>query len=158
MVLPIKWNGDDEVATFTIGEENPHPDVQRLHETQPTARRLRRCKKDCNAASGSILYPSPSEGFMLMIVAPKRTRPRFGEFVMAEELTFADLIRRVCAGDRDAADCLVRDYEPAVRRVARIRLKDARLNRHPSRFDGYLPVGDGRLPQPHGPARRRNST
>ncbi len=72
---------------------------------------------------------------MLMVTAPKRTHPRFGEFAMSEDVTFADLIRRVCAGDHAAADRLVRDYEPAVRRVARIRLKDARLNRHLGSMD-----------------------
>ncbi|MBI1831523.1 MAG: sigma-70 family RNA polymerase sigma factor [Planctomycetes bacterium] len=47
---------------------------------------------------------------------------------MAEESSFADLIRRVRAGDSDAATQLVRDYEPAIRRSLRLRL-DPRLRR-----------------------------
>jgi RNA polymerase sigma-70 factor (ECF subfamily) len=48
---------------------------------------------------------------------------------MAEEASFQDLIRRVRSGDDDAAAELVRRYEPAVRRVARIRLGEAHLQR-----------------------------
>ncbi len=48
---------------------------------------------------------------------------------MAEETSFEELICRVRAGDGHAADELVRRYEPAIRRVARIRLADARLQR-----------------------------
>jgi RNA polymerase sigma-70 factor (ECF subfamily) len=51
---------------------------------------------------------------------------------MAEEQTFRELIHRVRAGDEQAAAELVRRYEPAIRRVARIRLADTRLQR---RFD-----------------------
>src|SRR5262249_9763480 len=39
------------------------------------------------------------------------------------------LIRRVRAGDQDAAADLVRTYEPAVRRAVRVRLSDSRLAR-----------------------------
>jgi len=42
---------------------------------------------------------------------------------------FQDLIRRVRAGDERAASELVRRYEPAIRRAARVRLVDTRLNR-----------------------------
>jgi RNA polymerase sigma-70 factor (ECF subfamily) len=42
---------------------------------------------------------------------------------------FQDLIRRVRAGDEQAATELVRRYEPAIRRAARVRLVDTRLNR-----------------------------
>ncbi len=42
---------------------------------------------------------------------------------------FADLVRRVRAGDPDAAADLVRRYEPLVRREVRLRLEDRRLNR-----------------------------
>ncbi len=42
---------------------------------------------------------------------------------------FAELIRRVRAGDEDAATELVRAYEPAVRRAVRLRLGDTRLAR-----------------------------
>jgi RNA polymerase sigma factor (sigma-70 family) len=42
---------------------------------------------------------------------------------------FQDLIRRVRAGDEQAAAELVQRYEPAIRRAARVRLVDTRLNR-----------------------------
>jgi RNA polymerase sigma factor (sigma-70 family) len=42
---------------------------------------------------------------------------------------FADLIRRVRDRDEDAAAELVRRYESAIRRVVRIRLRDANLRR-----------------------------
>jgi RNA polymerase sigma-70 factor (ECF subfamily) len=48
---------------------------------------------------------------------------------MAEESTFQRLIRRVRAGDAQAAEELVRLYEPTIRRVVRVRLGDARLQR-----------------------------
>jgi RNA polymerase sigma-70 factor (ECF subfamily) len=41
---------------------------------------------------------------------------------MTESDSFADLVRRVRAGDPDAAADLVRRYEPAIRRVVRVRL------------------------------------
>ena len=46
---------------------------------------------------------------------------------MVEAPTFEELIRRVRAGDQDAAAELVRAYEPAIRRAVRFRLADARL-------------------------------
>jgi RNA polymerase sigma factor (sigma-70 family) len=46
---------------------------------------------------------------------------------MSEELSFADLIRRVRAGDQEAAAELVKRYEPTIRRAVRFRLVDARL-------------------------------
>jgi RNA polymerase sigma factor (sigma-70 family) len=48
---------------------------------------------------------------------------------MNETETFEELIRRVRAGDQEAAAELVRTYEPAIRRAARIRLTDSRLRR-----------------------------
>jgi RNA polymerase sigma-70 factor (ECF subfamily) len=48
---------------------------------------------------------------------------------MAEENPFQTLIRRVRAGDETAAAELVRTYEPAIRRAARVRLVDTRLRR-----------------------------
>ena len=48
---------------------------------------------------------------------------------MSEESAFRDLIRRVRAGDEDAAKEIVRIYEPAIRREARVRLVDPRLRR-----------------------------
>ena len=47
---------------------------------------------------------------------------------MADTDDFHDLIARVRAGDRDAATELVRLYEPAIRRAARIRIVDPRLS------------------------------
>jgi RNA polymerase sigma-70 factor (ECF subfamily) len=46
---------------------------------------------------------------------------------MVEAPTFDELIRRIRAGDQAAATELVQRYEPAIRRVARFRLADARL-------------------------------
>jgi RNA polymerase sigma-70 factor (ECF subfamily) len=51
---------------------------------------------------------------------------------MLEDNAFRDLIRRVRAGEEEAAAELVRLYEPTIRRVARVRLADDRLRR---RFD-----------------------
>ena len=48
---------------------------------------------------------------------------------MPEASDFQDLIRRVRAGDEQAAAELVRSYEPAIRRAVRIRLADTRLAR-----------------------------
>jgi DNA-directed RNA polymerase specialized sigma24 family protein len=48
---------------------------------------------------------------------------------MTEENAFQDLIRRVRAGDPEAAPALVRRYEPAIRRIVRLRLRDRRLRR-----------------------------
>lgn len=47
---------------------------------------------------------------------------------MADD-SFQELIRRVRAGDQDAASDLVRRYEPAIRRAVRVRLADSRLER-----------------------------
>lgn len=48
---------------------------------------------------------------------------------MAEELSFADLIRRVRARDDLAAEKLVRQYEPVIRVAIRVRLTDPSLRR-----------------------------
>jgi RNA polymerase sigma-70 factor (ECF subfamily) len=48
---------------------------------------------------------------------------------MSEPTSFEDLIRRVRAGDQDAAAALVQRYEPAIRRAVRFRLSDTRLVR-----------------------------
>ena len=48
---------------------------------------------------------------------------------MSEATQFRDLIGRMRAGDGDAAAELVRSYEPAIRRVVRLRLNDTRLRR-----------------------------
>src|SRR4051812_29700201 len=46
---------------------------------------------------------------------------------MLEQEPFQDLIRRVRAADQQAAADLVRLYEPAIRRAARVRMVDPRL-------------------------------
>jgi RNA polymerase sigma factor (sigma-70 family) len=46
---------------------------------------------------------------------------------MAEQDTFEQFIRRVRAGDERAAEKLVRQYEPLIRREVRKRLEDRRL-------------------------------
>jgi RNA polymerase sigma-70 factor (ECF subfamily) len=51
---------------------------------------------------------------------------------MGENAAFADFIRRIRAGDDQAARDLVRLYEPVIRREVRLRLRDERLA---SRFD-----------------------
>jgi RNA polymerase sigma-70 factor (ECF subfamily) len=48
---------------------------------------------------------------------------------MPEETPFQEIIARVRGGDGDAAAELVRRYEPAIRRVVRLRLTDARMRR-----------------------------
>ena len=48
---------------------------------------------------------------------------------MPAETPFQELITRVRSGDGDAAAELVRRYEPAIRRVVRLRLTDTRLRR-----------------------------
>ena len=49
---------------------------------------------------------------------------------MPDETSFHDLIQRVRRGDEAAAAELVRRYEPAIRRAARVHLLDPRLRRH----------------------------
>jgi RNA polymerase sigma-70 factor (ECF subfamily) len=46
-----------------------------------------------------------------------------------EAAQFSDLIRRIRAGEEQAAAELVRRYEPAIRRVVRVHLRDPRLRR-----------------------------
>ena len=48
---------------------------------------------------------------------------------MSEPTSFDELIRRVRAGDQDAAAELVKRYEPSIRRAVRFRLADTRLVR-----------------------------
>jgi RNA polymerase sigma factor (sigma-70 family) len=48
---------------------------------------------------------------------------------MPENELFADLIRRVRAGEGNAATELVKRYEPAIRRIVRVHLRDPRLRR-----------------------------
>jgi RNA polymerase sigma factor (sigma-70 family) len=48
---------------------------------------------------------------------------------MADALSFQELLRRLRAGDQEAARDLVQRYEPAIRRAVRFRLTDTRLAR-----------------------------
>lgn len=48
---------------------------------------------------------------------------------MADHATFAEFLRRIRAGDADAAAELVRQFEPVVRLEVRMRLSDPRLRR-----------------------------
>lgn len=48
---------------------------------------------------------------------------------MSSPESFRELLGRVRAGDEQAATELVRQYEPAIRRAARVRMSDARLGR-----------------------------
>jgi RNA polymerase sigma factor (sigma-70 family) len=48
---------------------------------------------------------------------------------MPTEIPFVDLIQRVRAGDESAASELVRRFEPSIRRVVRVHLRDSRLRR-----------------------------
>jgi RNA polymerase sigma-70 factor (ECF subfamily) len=48
---------------------------------------------------------------------------------MAEETSFEELMCRVRAGDQQAAEEVVRRYEPTIRRIVRVRLVDTRLQR-----------------------------
>jgi RNA polymerase sigma-70 factor (ECF subfamily) len=48
---------------------------------------------------------------------------------MSDDNIFADLIRRLRAGDPRAAEELVREYEPAIRLEVHCRLRDRRLRR-----------------------------
>jgi RNA polymerase sigma factor (sigma-70 family) len=51
------------------------------------------------------------------------------EAAMSDATPFQDLIHRLRRGDGDAAVELVKRYEPAIRRVVRLRLTDTRLRR-----------------------------
>jgi RNA polymerase sigma factor (sigma-70 family) len=48
---------------------------------------------------------------------------------MSRDLSFRDLIRQVRAGDEQAATQLWRHYEPTIRRIVDVRLRDPRLRR-----------------------------
>jgi RNA polymerase sigma-70 factor (ECF subfamily) len=59
---------------------------------------------------------------------------------MPEDSTFRDLIRRIRAGEEEAAAELVRRYEPTIRRAVRVRLRDPRLGRVFDSLDIYQSV------------------
>jgi RNA polymerase sigma factor (sigma-70 family) len=48
---------------------------------------------------------------------------------MSQAQSFADFLRRIRRGDDQAAEELVRRYEPLIRREVRLRIEDERLNR-----------------------------
>jgi RNA polymerase sigma-70 factor (ECF subfamily) len=48
---------------------------------------------------------------------------------MSDDVSFADFVRQIRAGDDHAAEVLVRRYERVIRREVRARIADARLNR-----------------------------
>ena len=48
---------------------------------------------------------------------------------MSDFASFTDFIQRIRAGDDQAAEELVRRYEPLIRREVRLRIEDERLNR-----------------------------
>jgi RNA polymerase sigma-70 factor (ECF subfamily) len=54
---------------------------------------------------------------------------------MDEDNRFASLVRRVRAGEQEAAAELVSRFEPTIRRVVRLRLADSRLRRHLDSMD-----------------------
>ncbi|MCA9034939.1 MAG: sigma-70 family RNA polymerase sigma factor [Planctomycetaceae bacterium] len=49
--------------------------------------------------------------------------------IMLSDAEFADLMARTRSGDQEAAMRLVREYEPEIRRAARLRLTDPKLRR-----------------------------
>src|SRR5262249_38350479 len=55
--------------------------------------------------------------------------PRPGALGMADDQSFAQFIRRIRAGDAQAAAQLLREYESAIRLEVRLRLRDSRLRR-----------------------------
>ena len=54
---------------------------------------------------------------------------------MPEESSFRDLVRRLRAGEEEAAAELLRRYEPAIRRTVRARLRDSQLRRELDSLD-----------------------
>lgn len=64
---------------------------------------------------------------MLILKVPPKSHPR--SFHMPETAQFQELIRRVRDRDQEAAQELTRRYETAIRRVARIHLRDPRMRR-----------------------------
>ena len=48
---------------------------------------------------------------------------------MSDGETFADFLRRIRAGDTEAASEFVRKYEPEIRMEAKLRMRDPRLHR-----------------------------
>ena len=48
---------------------------------------------------------------------------------MLDDNEFSELMRKIRAGDQDAARQLVESYEPEIRRAARLRMTDPQLRR-----------------------------
>ncbi len=72
---------------------------------------------------GGRCYTEPAEG--TRGEKPRGRKP----YLMSDTESFTDLILRVRAGENAAAAELVRRYEPAIRRVVRVHLRDPRLRR-----------------------------
>ena len=85
----------------------------------------------------AVRTTSPSMRVSISYYVDCRERTRYngdgqqsrGEANMHEETPFHQLIARVRGGDGNAAEELVRRYEPAIRRVVRLRLTDTRMRR-----------------------------
>jgi hypothetical protein len=58
---------------------------------------------------------------------------------MMPQPAFAELLRRVVAGDQQAAARLARECEPVIRREVRVRLRGARARRLFDSLDVYRP-------------------
>jgi RNA polymerase sigma factor (sigma-70 family) len=73
------------------------------------------------------------DGKRRILVQRGLANSRFGEAAgrrpVGEEQSFRDLILRVRSGDEQAAEELVRCYEPAIRRAVRVRLRNLQLRR-----------------------------
>jgi hypothetical protein len=61
--------------------------------------------------------------------SPCARSPFSGGPPIPETTSFAELLRRVRSGDQEAATALVRQFEPEIRRVVRLRLTDPRMRR-----------------------------
>src|SRR5579863_5108871 len=89
--------------------------------------------------SGPVAYPYSRgpEGVWGRRVAPTQGRRSMATIEGGQAsadpagggATFADFLRRVCAGDESAATELVQRYEPALRLEVQFRLTDPKLRR-----------------------------
>jgi RNA polymerase sigma-70 factor (ECF subfamily) len=68
------------------------------------------------------------EGKRLGMVG-RRSFSAYGGLPMSDQTTFAEFIRRIRAGDEQAAVELVQRFEPLIRRAIRLKLEDGRLCR-----------------------------
>src|SRR5262249_8797908 len=102
---------------------------------EPSLRSLRKLALDGAAADRghSALRVDACQISMDVTAMPRYARSSacavWRSSLMSEPTSFEDLIRRVRAGDQDAATELVRRYEDSIRRAVRFRLADTRLVR-----------------------------